>query len=389
MRRWIKVSIAIIILISTLVYGFFLFVGDRAVDERLSLLKPVSFEAIPLWVNDDHAGAFAAFARSCVRIVKRAEAGKGKVNPLTEICNEALTLGEIDKDTARNFFETRFTPHRYGGDEQSGFVTGYFEPELKGARTRSERYDVPVYAVPDDLVQLFGDETRAARNHEMTAVRETPSGAIAYYDRKEIEQGALAGRGLELLYLEDRADAFFMHIQGSGRVELESDGHVRLGFAAKNGHSYTAIGKELIKRGEIERENMSMDALRGWLDANPKEARALMWLNRSYIFFRELDSTQGASGPIGAQGVALTPRRSLAVDTSIHAFATPIWVNAPGLESGFSQLMIAQDAGSAIKGPERGDIYFGSGKRAGSIAGAVRHKAGFTILLPKINQTGS
>jgi len=368
-------------------------VGDRAVDERPSQLIPVSYDAIPSWADDDHAGAFAAFARSCARIVKLAGAGKGKGGPLADICEGALALGEIDRGTARKFFETRFTPNRYGGDEMSGFVTGYFEPELKGARTRSERFSVPVHAVPDDLVQLFSDDTRAARNHQMTAVRETSDGPVAYFDRKEIEQGALAGRGLEILYLEDWADAFYMHIQGSGRVELEGGGHVRLGFAAKNGHSYTAIGKELIERGAIARDKMSMDAVRGWLDANPEDARELMWSNRSYIFFRELGSDQAASGPIGAQGAALTPRRSLAVDTSIHALGTPIWVHAPTLvaneKSGFSQLMIAQDAGSAIKGPQRGDIFFGSGADAGAIAGAVRHRAGFTILLPKTDMPGS
>lgn len=369
-------------------------------DERAPVPLAISYSDIPAWEKDDHGKAFAAFRRSCERIVKVDEtrAAKGEAardpNPLSDICKAALKLGEgLENAAARAFFETRFTPHRYSGDEPPGFVTGYYEPELRGSRTKSQRFSVPVYSVPDDLVQLFPDSERAKRNHEMTAGRKTADGMVPYYDRKEIEQGALAGRGLEILYLEDWADAFYMHIQGSGRVALEEGGHVRLGFAAKNGHSYTAIGKPLIERGAISRDEMSMDAVRGWLESNPDQARELMWENRSYIFFRELPPAEAASGPAGAQGVALTARRSLAVDTSIHRLGTPVWVHAPDLESqgqsGFSQLMIAQDAGSAIKGPQRGDIFFGSGKAAGDIAGATRHGAEFILLLPNIDSSSS
>jgi membrane-bound lytic murein transglycosylase A len=394
MRGWITLKIPLIIFACMLGYGLILLAGDWAVDKPANQLIAVSYSNISGWEDDDHARAFAAFHRSCVRIVKAAGAGKEKNESLTDICKAALALGEnIESAAARAFFESRFTPHKFRGDALAGFVTGYFEPELMGARTRSERFFVPVYSVPDDLVQLHGDETRAARNHETTAVRETPDGRVPYYDRKEIEQGALNGRGLEILYLEDWADAFYMHIQGSGRVELVEGGHIRLGFAAKNGHSYTAIGKELIERGAVAPDKMSMYAVRNWLDTNPSEARELMWRNRSYIFFRELGFAQAAFGPIGAQGVALSQNRSLAVDTSLHTLGTPIWVNAPSFDLlgqlGFSQLMIAQDAGSAIKGPQRGDIFFGTGKLAGAIAGATRHKAGFTILLPKTDTPGS
>lgn len=400
MRRWNTTPVFLVIFASALAYGLFLLLGDSAVDERPHRLIAASYAGIPGWEDDDHAKAFTAFRRSCERIVEGAGARAGKeksgapLHPLTEICKAALALSEeAGSGAARNFFETHFTPHRYAGDELSGFVTGYFEPELRGSRTRSERFSVPVYAVPDDLVQLYPDAERAARNHEMSAVRKTPDGFKAYYDRKEIEQGALQGQGLEILYLEDWTDAFYMHIQGSGRVALEQGGHVRLGFAAKNGHSYTAIGKVLIERGAIAAKQMSMGAVRGWLSANPDQARALMWQNRSYIFFRELPGAQAASGPIGAQGVVLSARRSLAVDTSVHELGTPVWVTAPALDvhgkPGFSQLMIAQDTGSAIKGPQRGDIFFGSGAAAGAIAGATRHRAQFTVLLPKIDAPGS
>ena len=362
--------------------------------ERPAPLEAIAFSGIAGWADDDHGRAFAAFRRSCARIMRSAGArAKGggsarRPHPLAKVCKAALALGErLESGAARKFFETHFTPHRYAAKSASGFVTGYFEPELKGARTRSKRYSVPVYRAPKDLVQLFPDAERARRNHEMTAGRKTAQGVVPYFDRREIEQGALRGRGLEILYLESWADAFFMHVQGSGRVTLARGGSVRLAFAAKNGHSYTAIGKALIERGAVARDEMSMAAVRGWLDANPNEARELMWKNRSYIFFRELPKDEAALGPVGAQGVALTPRRSLAVDTSVHALGTPVWVSAPKLDlhgqSSFNQLMIAQDAGSAIKGAQRGDIFFGSGKKAGAIAGATRHAAEFVILLTR------
>ncbi|MFQ5627084.1 MAG: murein transglycosylase A, partial [Methyloligellaceae bacterium] len=392
MRAWILKPL-LIVFSSAVLAALALWSGARIMNERAPVLGALAFSGIDGWESDDHGQAFAAFHRSCARIEQvakaRAKAGKGKsdYHPLTEICEAALDLGEkIGGAAAREFFQTRFTPHRYPGGSRSGFVTGYYEPELDGARARSKRFSVPVYRVPGDLVQLYPDAERAARNHEMTYARKTAQGLVPYYERKEIEQGALDGRNLEILYLENWADAFYMHVQGSGRVVLQEGGHVRLSFAAKNGHPYTSIGKLLIERGALSQAGMSMAAVRGWLDANPGQARELMWENRAYIFFRELSGQDSGEGPVGAQGAALTPRRSLAVDTSIHALGTPVWVNAPGLDvhglRGFRHLMIAQDAGSAIRGEQRGDIFWGSGAQAGDIAGATRHKAEFIILLP-------
>lgn len=365
-----------------------------AVDEITPDLKPIAFSQIAGWERDDHGEAFAAFLRSCEKITavdkaRRAAGNTGKAShPLLATCKAGLELGrDADGNVARVFFETHFTPHRYAKEEPGGFVTGYYEPELKGSRKRSDRFAVPVYGVPDDLEQLYPDEERARRNAEMTAGRKAGGEIVPYYDRREIEEGALVGRGLELLWLADAVDSFYMHIQGSGRVVLEEGGYVRLSYAAKNGHPYTAIGKHLMDIGAIEAEKMSMEAVRGWLAANPDKARELMWTNRSYIFFRELPNDADAPGPEGAQGVPLTPLRSLAVDTSIHATGTPVWLDAPGLdlhgEDGFHRLMIAQDTGSAIRGPERGDIFWGSGEAAGALAGSTRHAARFTVLLPR------
>ena len=365
--------------------------GRPAVDEAAPGLKAIAFSQIAGWERDDHGEGFAAFLRSCEKIAAvdeaRSKAGR-KAHPLLAACKAGLELGRgADSNAARIFFETHFTPHRYAGEAPGGFVTGYYEPELEGSRTRGGKFTVPVYGVPDDLVRLYPDEERARRNAEMTAGRKADGEIVPYYDRREIEQGALDGRGLELLWLADPVDAFYMHIQGSGRVALEDGGNVRLSYAAKNGHSYTAIGKHLIDIGAIAAEKMSMEAVRGWLAANPDKARDLMWTNRSYIFFRELPNDPDAPGPEGAQGVPLTPLRSLAVDTSIHAAGTPVWLDAPGLGlhggDGFHRLMIAQDTGSAIRGPERGDIFWGSGEAAGALAGSTRHAARFTILLPR------
>lgn len=368
-------------------------------DSDLPELTPVSFSDISGWSGDDHLAAFETFIRSCDKILKvhlsREKSGTADVpeHPLTRVCQAAIELGSLnDASAARDFFEQNFTPYRYSGDGLAGFVTGYYEPELAGARKKSDSYGVPVYGVPDDLVQLYPDEERAKRNDEMTAGRRVAGEIQPYFDRKAIEQGALEGRELEILWLADPVDAFYMHIQGSGRVALEEGGPVRLSYAAKNGHSYTAIGGILIEQGEIAREDMSMEAVRGWLADHPDEARELMWQNRSYIFFRELPHDPDAPGPEGAQGVPLTPLRSLAVDTSIHDAGTPVWVDAPdlalGAKAGFHRLMVAQDTGSAIRGPQRGDIYWGSGDEAGAIAGRTRHAARFTILLPKAGHAG-
>ena len=209
---------------------------------------------------------------------------------------------------------------------------------------------------------------------------------MPYYTRAEIDGGALAGRGLELLYLDDPVELFYMQVQGSGRVRLPDGSAIRLTYAGKNGHPYTSIGKLLVERGEIAKGDMNMEAVKAWLHADPARGRALMEENRSYVFFREL-GRRGQRGPLGAEGVPLTPGRSLAVDAAYHKLGLPVFVAAPDLadEAGrpFQRLMIAQDVGSAIRGPERGDIFFGTGEAAGAIAGGAAHPARFFILLPK------
>jgi peptidoglycan lytic transglycosylase A len=345
------------------------------VEQQTIRLKPISFAEIDGWAADDQSAALPALVKSCRR---RPAANSA--------CKDVLALGDkVDRDAARRFFETHYIPYRVE-EEHPGLVTGYYEPEVNGSRERTGKFQVPVYRRPDDLVQVTPDLLRAFYNDGLSVMRRNGEELVPYYTRAEIESGALSGRGLELLYLDDPVELFFMQIQGSGRVRLTDGSWVRLGYAAKNGHPYTSIGKRLAKRSDRPKD-LTMEGLKSWLRADPARGRALMQENRSYVFFRELPQAEAGDGPIGAQGVPLTPGRSLAVDAAYHKLGSPVFVTAPDLkgEDGkpFRRLMIAQDVGSAIRGPERGDIFFGTGDAAGAIAGTTHEKARFFILLPK------
>ena len=345
------------------------------VEDQALRLEPVSFAEIGGWATDDYEAAFAALLKSCGKKSARDDPP----------CKEALRLGgKVSRDVARRFFETNYLPHRVEG-VPPGLVTGYYEPEVSGSRERTGKFQIPVYGRPADIVQMTPDLLRALYNDRQSVMRQDGDQLVPYYTRAEIEAGALQGRGLELLYLDDPIELFFMQVQGSGRVRLTDGSWVRLGYAAKNGHSYNSIGRLLLERGERPPQALTMDGLKSWLRADPARGRALMQENKSYVFFRELPQAEAGAGPVGAQGVPLTPGRSLAVDAAFHALGTPIFVAAPDLAvegAPFRRLMIAQDVGSAIKGPQRGDIFFGTGDAAGAIAGTTKAAAAFYILLP-------
>ena len=343
-------------------------------DEPINL-SPTRFADLEGWAEDDHAAAFRALLRSCA------------ADPKSPHAADALALGPgASSHAARAFFEDRFLPHLIADSARPGFVTGYYEPEIEGSYVRDGPFQLPVYRRPEDLITLAPETERARFNDRITGFRQAADGQVPYYTRGEIWDGALSGRGLELLYLKDMVELFYMQVQGSGRVHLKEGGAVRLGYSGKNGHPYTSIGRLLIERGAIAPDAMSMAAVKAWLRADEARGQALMEENRSYVFFRELDADEGRDGPRGAQGVALTPGRSLAVDTAYHRLGLPVFVTAADLVTEgqpFRRLMIAQDVGSAIRGPERGDIFWGTGEGAGVIAGSTRHAARFSILLPK------
>ena len=353
--------------------------------------SPVPFTELPGWDEDDHLAAFQAFVRSAPALSEAAARASSKTRgagaPLLAAANLALSkAAEIaTRDAARTFFEQSFVPHRVVHPGGGGLLTGYYEPALDGARAAGGGYGVPVYRRPPDLVNLVGEAERGALADGFTHARKTAFGIEPYATRAGIENGALAGQGLELVWLADPVDAFFLHVQGSGRIRLSEGESIRITYDGKNGHPYTSIGRHLIDTGKIVSEDMSLDALRAWLTAHPGDARAVMQKNESFVFFRELDGD--ADAPLGALGTGLSDGRSLAVDTGYHALGTPIYVSAPTLKPwdgrAFARLMIAQDVGSAIRGAERGDIYFGSGEKAGRLAGTTNHPGWFFVLLPR------
>lgn len=349
--------------------------GFSAVDNEAIRLVAVSFASLDFWREDDHAAAFHALLKSC-----------RKAPSPDAVCAAAIALGDgVDRATARVFFETHYTPHAIHGAGQQGIVTGYYEPEVQGSREWDDAFQVPVYGRPHDLAMLTPDTERARFNDRITGVRETAEGQSPYYTREEVDAGALSGSGLEIIYLDDPVELFYMQVQGSGIVRLRDGSAVRLTYDGKNGHPYTSIGKLLIERGAIAPNAMSMAAVKAWLHADLERGRALLAENKSYVFFRELAEDEASDGPRGAEGVALTPGRSLAVDASYHRFGLPVFVTVPDLAvegAPFRRLMIAQDVGSAIRGPERGDLFWGTGEEAGAIAGSTNHKARFHVLLP-------
>lgn len=351
------------------------------------LLEPLRFADIRSWPSEDHGAALTAFRRSCAEIVSEGRAfGRpvrfgGERRQWLEVCDRAAAAGD-----ARQFFETSFAPFRVREAERpEGLFTGYYEPEAAGSLTPSAQYPVPIYGKPSDLV-AFDDEARKATGLGYGRIVDgTPR---PYFTRREIEEGALAGRGLEIVWLRSWVDAFFIHVQGSGRVRLADGGTKRLAYAGKSGRPYTSIGGVLVEQGHLTREDMSMQSLRQWMARDEQAARALMWRNESFIFFREVELADADLGAPGAQQVQLTPLRSLAVDRSIWMFGTPVWLDTRipdgrGGQEEFRRLMIAQDTGSAIRGAARGDIYFGFDPLAGERAGRMNAAGAMIVLLPR------
>jgi membrane-bound lytic murein transglycosylase A len=357
----------------------------------------VTFDKLPGWAEDDHAAAFVAFQRSCARLLAIAQrrAPQGPTADLVALCLEvetSLKRRALGRAEARTFFEAHFVPEALEHKGPQGFVTGYYEPLIKGSRTQSGAFQTPVLKRPADLVNVVAETQRASKQEGYTHLRKMPDGSTRpYFTRREIEEGALKGRGLEFIWLADPVEAFFMHVQGSARIAFADGTFMRITYDGKNGHPYTSVGRKLIEANVMGADRMTLGNLGQWLRADAKRGREAMWLNNSYVFFREL-SGPNVDGPLGSLEIPLTPGRSLAVDTAFHQLGLPIYVSAPSLKHwaqgargqvGFHRLMIAQDVGSAIKGPERGDVFFGAGDEAGRIAGQTKNAATFYVLKPK------
>jgi membrane-bound lytic murein transglycosylase A len=344
------------------------------------------------WAEDDHVVAFAAFLKSCKAVMAGSRSERDQrplFGALREVCGRALKAAPLDAAGARAFFERNFRPVRIGKiGEAEGFLTGYYEPVVEGSRVPTGEFTVPMHRRPANLVAAGKRRAGAAFPNKGKVGRRVGRRKLApYFDRAQIEDGALDGRHLEICWLKDPIDAFFIHIQGSARIRLEDGVVMRINYDSHNGHTYTPVGRILIEREIVPKEEMSMDRIRQWMEANPEEGRELRRKNKSYVFFRITNLTEDDEA-VGAQGVQLTPGRSIAVDRRLHVYGTPFFIDAElpieGIDTKdrFRRLLIAQDTGSAIVGPARADIYFGAGKEPGHVSGRLRHPGRFAMLVP-------
>ncbi len=347
-----------------------------------AVLKPAGWAQLPGWNENDALAAWPAFMASCGPLKKQAA--------WLSVCEAAAKYTPHDDAAARAFFERWLLPHQLGTTDgnDTGLITGYYEPLLFGSRTPASRYRFPVYAVPEDMliIDLAGLYPEL-KNYRLRG-RVVGNRVLPYYNRSEIEMGRAPLAGKELLWVDDAVDLFFLQIQGSGRVQLESGEVVRVGYADQNGHPYVSVGKKLVEMGELSVDQASMQGIKQWGMRNPEKLPALLNHNASYVFFRELpqaDSRDGANGPPGALGVPLTGGRSLAVDPRAVALGAPVYLATtfPNSAQPLNRLMLAQDTGGAIKGVVRADFFWGFGEAAGKQAGAMRQQGKMWVLLPK------
>jgi peptidoglycan lytic transglycosylase A len=359
-----------------------------------SQYAPAAWTDIPGWNADDHLAAFRTFRASCKPIVAQPpnapSDSRALGSSLRAPCEAARADDIRDNARAAAFFVRHFLPlqiSRLGEDE--GFVTGYYEPIIDGSRTQTDVYTVPVYRRPSNLFVRGKKQSDTGLPNKGDVFRKIGRRKLVpYYDRAEIEDGAIAGRGLEICWLKSETDLLFTQIQGSARIRLEDGTTIRINYDAHNGYPYTPVGRVLIDRGIIPREQMSMERIREWMDQNPDGAKELRRQNRSYVFFREVQLSDQDEA-VGAQGVPLTPGRSIAVDKSLHVYGTPFFIagdlpiESEQSKTPFDRLMVAQDTGSAIVGPARADIYFGAGADAARVAGRLKNSAQFFMLVPK------
>jgi membrane-bound lytic murein transglycosylase A len=363
-----------------------------------SQYAPLAWSQIAGWNDDDHLAAYRAFRASCKPIAAQKDLpadsspadSKALGVSLRDPCRIAKGLDLFDGVRAKAFFEEQFLPLRISRlGEGEGFVTGYYEPVIDGSRTQTDVYNVPVYRRPSNLFVRGTRQSSVGLPNKGQVFRKIGRRKLVpYYDRAEIEDGAIAGRGLEICWLKDQTDLLFSQIQGSARVRLDDGSTLRINYDAHNGYPYTAVGRILIDRNIIPKDQMSMQKIREWMEQNPDGANELRRQNKSYVFFREVQLSDKDEA-VGAQGVPLTPGRSIAVDKSLHVYGTPFFIEgqlpieSEQSKTPFHRLMIAQDTGSAIVGPARADLYFGAGADAGKVSGRLRHSMRFVMLVPK------
>ena len=357
-----------------------------------SQLEPLDWNDLDGWLVDDHGAAYATFLASC-RPLLRTVPAKNEKRPmyfaLKQVCGRTLASHRLTQGQARAFFERNFRPVRIAklGDK-AGLLTGYYEPIVDGSRFPTPIFKVPIYRRPPDLVAPLNG-TGPGFPNKGKSLRRTASGELVpYYDRGEILDGALDGQHLEICWIKDQTDALLIQLQGSARVRLEDGTMLRINYDAHNGYPFVPISRILIDRKIIPGDEMSIQRIREWMRTNPEAAEEVRRQNRSFVFFRIVGLSDEREA-VGAQGVPLTPGRSIAIDQGLHVYGTPFFIKASlplTSENGtgsFERLMIAQDTGSAIVGPARADIFWGAGDRAGRLAGGLRHPGRFAMLVPR------
>ncbi|WP_235871880.1 murein transglycosylase A [Pelagimonas phthalicica] len=304
----------------------------------------LKFEDLNGWEQDDHGAALEVFQNTC----------RDLNDPdWTALCNVAAEAGD-----AKQFFELFFRPVMIT-NETDGLFTGYFEPELDGSPVRTERYRYPIYQMPKE------------------AKKQRP-----WLTRREIlTSGVMDNRGLEITWVDDPVELFFLQVQGSGRVKYPDGSFIRVGYGGANGHKYRSIGQELVRRGTYQAHQVSAQVIKNWVRRNPEAGRELLFHNNSYVFFREVSEVPAEKGPLGAMNRSITTMRSIAVDPLYTPLGAPVWIEKGGRYP-LNRLMIAQDTGSAIKGAQRADIFIGTGDEAGQIAGRIKDPGRLVVLMP-------
>src|SRR5512146_1560233 len=336
------------------------------------------WEMLPDWLSQDLSASWPALQQSCRAL---------KYRPVwIPICAAAEKVDKDDVMAQRTFYETWFRPYQVFNPDgtDTGLITGYYEPLLKGSRTRSARFAYPIYAPPDDMLEVDMSELYPQFRGQRVRARLEGKRVVPYFNRAEIDAGlAPALRGRELFWVENPVELFFLQIQGSGRIELEDGRRVKIGYAEQNGHPYASTGKKLIDMGELKPEEASMQGIKNWAEKNPERLFVVLGQNPSYVFFRELPDT--LSAPLGALGVPLTNEYSVAVDQRTIPLGVPVFLSTtqPNTKEPLNRLMVAQDTGGAIRGAVRADFFWGFGEFAAVRAGNMKQSGRMWVLFPK------
>ncbi len=354
-------------------------------DTERAMLRPVAFAELPGWADDTLADAWPAFTTGCTALV----AQEATAAIWRETCAATVAVDPRDTAAVRTFFERHFTAYQALSPDgkDAGLVTGYYEPLLDGSRIRSEQYRYPLYAPPDDLLTIDLIELYPELKDKRLRGRVDGKRVVPYWTRADIETGKPPLAGKELVYVDDPIEAFFLQIQGSGRVRLAEGGVMRIGYADQNGHPFRSVARMLIDRGQLSPDGASMQAIKEWGRRHPETLPELLDQNPSYVFFREVtpDATATIDGPLGTLGVPLAAGRAIAVDPLSVPLGAPVFLSTtwPLSSRPLNRLVLAQDTGGAIRGPLRVDFFWGFGEDAARQAGRMKQAARLWLLWPK------